>query len=70
MFKVKDLAAGICVAATLVSSTVYAAETVVWWDFLGGGDGVRMKQMIADFNAEHEGKSAIDATTPEWGVPE
>jgi multiple sugar transport system substrate-binding protein len=46
-----------------------AQETVVWWDFLGGGDGVRMKQLIDDFNKEHEGKIKIDATTLEWGVP-
>ena len=29
-----------------VSSAGYAKETVVWWDFLGGGDGVRMKKLI------------------------
>src|SRR5436305_14227106 len=46
-----------------------AEETVIWWDFLGGGDGVRMKQMIADFNAAHVGKIKIDATTLEWGTP-
>ena len=27
-------------------------ETVVWWDFLGGGDGIRMKKLIEDFNAD------------------
>ena len=36
------------VASALVASAAQAQETVVWWDFLGGGDGVRMKQMIAD----------------------
>ena len=46
-----------------------AQETVVWWDFLAGGDGVRMQQLIQDFNAEHEGQIAIDGTTLEWGVP-
>ena len=46
-----------------------AEETVMWWDFLGGGDGVRMKQMIADFNAAHTGKIKIDSTTLEWGTP-
>jgi multiple sugar transport system substrate-binding protein len=69
MFKIKCLATSACVAATLFSSVVHAQETVVWWDFLGGGDGVRMKQMIADFNKAHEGKITIDATTLEWGVP-
>lgn len=47
----------------------HAQETVVWWDFLAGGDGVRMKQMIDDFNTAHAGEIAIDATTLEWGVP-
>lgn len=55
--------------AAAMSTAVQAQETVVWWDFLGGGDGVRMKQMIGDFNAAHEGEVVIDATTLEWGVP-
>jgi len=46
-----------------------AEETVIWWDFLGGGDGVRMKQLISDYNAAHAGKVKIDATTLEWGTP-
>lgn len=46
-----------------------AAETVVWWDFLGGGDGVRMKQLISEFNAEHAGNIEIQGTTLDWGVP-
>jgi multiple sugar transport system substrate-binding protein len=46
-----------------------AEETVVWWDFLGGGDGVRMKKLIEDFNASHTGAIKIDATTLEWGTP-
>jgi multiple sugar transport system substrate-binding protein len=46
-----------------------AEETVVWWDFLGGGDGVRMKKLIEDFNAAHAGSVKIDATTLEWGTP-
>jgi multiple sugar transport system substrate-binding protein len=46
-----------------------AAETVVWWDFLGGGDGVRMKSLIEQFNTEHKDGIQIQATTLEWGVP-
>jgi multiple sugar transport system substrate-binding protein len=62
--------AGLALAATgLFATAANAQETVVWWDFLGGGDGVRMKQLISDFNAEHEGKINIDATTLDWGVP-
>lgn len=56
-------------ASSLMAASSLAQETVVWWDFLGGGDGVRMKQMIEDFNAAHEGEIVIDATTLEWGVP-
>lgn len=57
------------IAAGLMASVAHAEENVVWWDFLGGGDGVRMKQMISDFNAAHAGKIKIDATTLEWGTP-
>ena len=47
MFK-KILTAAVLSSALFVSNA-WAKETVVWWDFLGGGDGVRMKQMISDF---------------------
>ena len=60
---------GAAALAGIAATSASAQETVVWWDFLGGGDGVRMKQLINDFNAEHEGHIAIDATTLEWGVP-
>ena len=53
----------------LMTTAAYATETIVWWDFLSGGDGVRMKSLIDEFNKEHEGKVKIDATTIEWGVP-
>lgn len=56
-------------AGAFAASAAHAQETVVWWDFLGGGDGVRMKQMIAEFNEAHQGEIAIDATTLDWGVP-
>ncbi len=55
--------------ATCVAGYARAAEEVVWWDFLSGGDGVRMKALISDFNKEHEGAITINATTLEWGVP-
>jgi multiple sugar transport system substrate-binding protein len=57
-------------ASTLLTAgAASATETIVWWDFLSGGDGVRMKAMLDEFNKEHEGKVKIDATTFEWGVP-
>lgn len=55
--------------SAFVATSAQAQETVVWWDFLAGGDGVRMKQMIEDFNAAHDGEIEIDATTLDWGVP-
>jgi multiple sugar transport system substrate-binding protein len=56
-------------AAVMTATGAQAMETVVWWDFLGGGDGVRMKKLIADFNAEHKDGIAIQATTLDWGTP-
>ena len=41
-------------ALALVAASAQAGETVIWWDFLGGGDGVRMKKLIEDFNTEHK----------------
>ena len=69
MLRIRRLATGLVLAMTLSSTAAFAEETVVWWDFLGGGDGVRMKQMISDFNEAHAGDVAIDATTLDWGVP-
>lgn len=45
-----------------------AQQTVTWWDFLVGGDGVRMKALIDQFNEEHP-DIQIEATSLEWGVP-
>jgi len=55
--------------AGFMSTAAHAEVVVEWWDFLGGGDGVRMKQLIEEFNAEHAGEISIQATTLEWGVP-
>jgi len=46
----------------------YAQTEVVWWDFLSGGDGVRMKAMIDAFNESHD-DIKITPTTLEWGTP-
>lgn len=56
-------------AAVFSAPMAMAMETVVWWDFLGGGDGVRMKKLIEDFNTAHSGEIEIQATTLDWGVP-
>ncbi len=63
------LTKALLLATGLMTSAAHAEETVVWWDFLAGGDGVRMKQLISDFNAAHQGRIKIDATTLEWGTP-
>ncbi len=56
-------------AVIALSVGASAKETVIWWDFLGGGDGVRMKKLIEDFNKANEGQIEIQATTLDWGVP-
>lgn len=59
-------------AAALMGSATLAfaqEQEVIWWDFLSGGDGVRMKALIDDFNKEHAGSIKITGTTLEWGVP-
>ncbi len=65
----KRLLSAAVLAASFAAPMAHAAETVVWWDFLGGGDGVRMKKLIEDFNAENKGNIEIQATTLDWGVP-
>ena len=55
--------------AALSIGAAQAQEDVVWWDFLSGGDGVRMKALIEQFNTEHAGEITIQPTTLEWGTP-
>jgi multiple sugar transport system substrate-binding protein len=64
------LAATALLAVGASTSAAFAAvDTLVWWDFLGGGDGVRMKTLIDQFNKEHAGQIQIQATTLDWGTP-
>lgn len=65
----KGLFGAAALAAVFSAPMAMATETVVWWDFLGGGDGVRMKKLIEDFNTANAGKIEIQATTLDWGVP-
>jgi len=56
-------------ALALMTTTAAFAETnITWWDFLSGGDGIRMKALIKEFNDTHP-DIKINATTLEWGVP-
>lgn len=61
----KLLAAG---AIALMAMPAFAQENITWWDFLSGGDGVRMKALISRFNQEHP-DIKITGTTLEWGIP-
>ncbi|GAA4218001.1 multiple sugar transport system substrate-binding protein [Sagittula marina] len=51
-----------------LSTSAMAQVELEWWDFLAGGDGVRMKALIDEFNAEHP-DIQISGTTLEWGLP-
>jgi multiple sugar transport system substrate-binding protein len=68
---IKTILKAALVTTALVAGTFTASakEVVVWWDFLSGGDGVRMKALLDQFNAEHADTIEIQATTLEWGVP-
>ncbi|MYU34141.1 extracellular solute-binding protein [Streptomyces sp. SID8358] len=39
-----------------------------YWHLFGGGDGVTMQAMLADFRAAHPG-IALEAATLQWGAP-
>jgi multiple sugar transport system substrate-binding protein len=66
MRSLKQLVAVLALA--LAAHALAQPVEVVWWDFLSGGDGVRMKALIDEFNAEHP-NIRINGTTLEWGVP-
>lgn len=68
MHTLRKLALASSALVALVTGA-HAQQTVVWWDFLAGGDGVRMKALIDQFNEEHSGEIQIEGTTLEWGTP-
>ncbi|NIQ94180.1 MAG: extracellular solute-binding protein, partial [Desulfuromonadales bacterium] len=59
---------GVAIVLTVLGLVYAQPVEVVWWDFLGGGDGVRMKALIDEFNATHD-DIQINGTTLDWGVP-
>lgn len=67
--KIMTVAAGLLSSVLLVTGAAAQEVNVEWWDFLGGGDGARMKTLIEEFNAEHEGSIQINASTLDWGIP-
>lgn len=57
------------IALLICSPCVFAASvTISYWNFFTGGDGVRMKQLVQDFNKSHNGIQ-VDSTTLKWGTP-
>lgn len=57
------------VALLICSPSVLAATvTVDYWNFFTGGDGVRMEQIVQNFNESHQ-NIQVKATTLTWGVP-
>lgn len=63
---IKTLLVGTVLGLTALPAL--ARQDIVWWDFLSGGDGVRMKALIDAFNKEHP-DIQVKGTTLEWGVP-
>ena len=52
----------------LVPLALWAQTNVVLWDFLSGGDGVRWKAIINEFNTSQSDIN-IQGTTLTWGDP-
>ena len=53
---------------SVTSFSAFAKTEVIWWDLLGGGDGVRMSQMIDAFEKENPDIDIVNSTL-EWGPP-
>ena len=51
-----------------LSAAAQAQTTVTFWDFFGGGDGIRMKQIVDDFNKSQK-DIVVNRTTQTWGNP-
>ncbi|MEU4428234.1 extracellular solute-binding protein [Actinoplanes sp. NPDC024001] len=65
-------AAGLAGCSTPVgaglANTALDPGTVEFWDLFGGGDGVRMQQMVANYRAANPG-TPVQAVTLTWGNP-
>jgi multiple sugar transport system substrate-binding protein len=57
-------------AACLTSMALAKADPVkiTYWDFFGGGDGIRMKQIVEEFNKSQQEVQVVQ-TTLTWGEP-
>ena len=59
------------VFAVVFSLRAYAAAApleLTYWDFLGGGDGIRMKQIVDEFNKSQSDIHVTESTLT-WGEP-
>ena len=69
--KTKLTVSALAAAALLSTSvSVQAQEVVEWWDFLGGGDGVRMKTLIDERTPVYESVAAVTVETDGRSVDE
>ena len=53
---------------SVTSFSAFAKTEVVWWDLLGGGDGVRMASLIEAFERDNPDIDIVNSTL-EWGPP-
>jgi multiple sugar transport system substrate-binding protein len=58
-----------CLATCCFSLLTQAAPTeIIFWDFLSGGDGVRMTQIVEEFNKSQQ-DIRVTKSTLTWGEP-
>jgi multiple sugar transport system substrate-binding protein len=59
----------LCLAACFSSTVAFGAPMeLTYWDFLGGGDGVRNKQIVEEFN-KSQNDIHVNESTLTWGEP-
>src|ERR1700746_2531076 len=56
------------VACFFCTVAIAAPTELTYWDFLGGGDGVRMKQIVEEFNKSQSDIHVTESTLT-WGEP-
>ncbi|MGA9576894.1 MAG: extracellular solute-binding protein, partial [Terrimicrobiaceae bacterium] len=55
-----------CVASLMLAQA--DPVKITYWDFFGGGDGIRMKQIVEEFNKSQQEIQVVQ-TTLTWGEP-
>jgi multiple sugar transport system substrate-binding protein len=56
-----------CLACLTLAQAANPVE-ITYWDFFGGGDGIRMKQIVEEFNKSQQ-DVRVTQTTLTWGEP-